>query len=142
LQAGLEVVGSAVRSAGAVPGMHCCARRVPFDLAARAGLGFISIDTSAVGEGAHDDMGRWWDSGGVLALGVVPALAAPGSGVGASGVARSVAGLWRRIGFSPDVVGPLTILTPSCGLAGASDAWVRAVGGQLRRAARMLADSD
>jgi hypothetical protein len=142
LQAGLDVVMAAIRAAGAVPGMHCCARRVPVELAARCGVEYLSLDSGAVGDGALEAMGRWWDRGGVLALGAVRPISTPEGPMVASGVARGVSGLWHRIGFGPEVVGPLTVLTPACGLAGATPAWARAVGGYLRRAARMLADVD
>ncbi len=57
-------------------------------------------------------------------------------------LARTVEALWQRIGFGAGDVGERTRLSPACGLAGASPAWARSVGDQLRRAARLLQSAD
>lgn len=140
---GLQPVVGAAVAAGAVPALHSCARVVPFALAEQAGVVIMSVDTAAVGSAAQDEIARWWDRGAVMSLGVAPAIAAaPSEPAGATAIARSVAGLWSRIGFASPDVGPRTILTPTCGLAGAAPAWARSVGAVLRRAAVMLETAD
>jgi L-serine deaminase len=77
-------------------------------------------------------------------LGVAPSLDPPAAAQRAlpEAMARAVAALWDRIGFSGEQVGGRTWLTPTCGLAGASPGWSRAVGGSLAAAARLLASAD
>jgi methionine synthase II (cobalamin-independent) len=48
--------------------------------------------------------------------------------------------LWRRLGFLPERLGEVVTLSPSCGMAGASPAYVRAALHALGRAARLLVD--
>lgn len=137
-----EIVGrlgtlvAAARSCGATPAVHCCAGNVPFELLRRAGFDAVSIDPMALGTAADQALGTWWDAGGTVVLGVASstdaARATPDS------LARTVSATWQRIGFGIEDVGQRTWLSPSCGLAGASPAWARAVGGLLRRAASML----
>jgi hypothetical protein len=144
LSAGLGRVSSAARDAGAGDVVvHCCARQVPFDLLQRSGFTAISVDAEAVGQGADEALGAWWDRGGTVVLGIAPASAGPAlDGPGMGGVpdayARRVSALWGRIGFSVADVGDRTWLSPTCGLAGATPDWARAVGAVLRRAAAML----
>ena len=143
---GLARVVAAVREAGGVEvAAHCCARDVPFEVLTRAGFSAVSVDASLLGRRADADLGTWWDRGGLVMLGVAAAVDPGGSGPDvASGepVARSVDATWRRIGFGVADVGSRTWLTPTCGLAGASPAWSRRVGSQLREAARLLESAD
>ena len=142
---GLEPVVAAARRAGAAEVVaHCCASRPPFDVLRRAGFSGISVDLAALGESADEALGAWWDRGGLVMLGAVPALdPAPAVLPGlAEGTARGVSALWRRIGFpAADVVGR-TWLSPGCGLAGASPGWARRFGTVLRETARMLETAD
>ncbi len=133
----LAAVAGAARGAGAVFAIaHCCARQVPFDLFARAGIEAVSIDSLLLGSRADEDLGAWWDRGGVVVLGEAPAVDT--AGLGAEAVARTVEARWRRIGFGMADVGQRTWLSPTCGMAGASPAWARSTGGVLRATARLL----
>ncbi|MGE5763219.1 MAG: methionine synthase, partial [Mycobacterium leprae] len=49
--------------------------------------------------------------------------------------------LWARLGFAPDRMPETVVVTPACGLAGASQGWARSVTALTRRAARALAES-
>jgi hypothetical protein len=142
--AGLRTVVESGRAAGAdLVFAHCCAREVPFDLLERSGFAGVSVDLGAVGRGADEGLGRWWDRGGQVMLGVAPTLDPQEAAARAmpESLARAVAGLWHRIGVQVGDVGATTWLSPACGLAGASPAWSRRVGGLLGRAARMLESS-
>ena len=145
LVSGLARLVAAAREAGAVEvAVHCCARDVPFGLLGRAGFSAVSLDATILPAAAEQELGSWWDRGGLVMLGVAPSVdpgAVPGTAT-TEAIARAVAGLWRRIGFGVGDVGPRTWLTPTCGLAGASPAWSRRVGGHLREAARMLESAD
>lgn len=123
---------------------HCCARQVPFELLARSGFSGVSIDLAALGSGADEALGQWWDRGGSVVLGVAPAVDPEPAATRAmpESLARTVAELWSRIGFGVADVGQRTWLSPACGLAGASPDWSVRVGGLLRGAARLLESSD
>nr|BFE83064.1 hypothetical protein GCM10020093_056650 [Planobispora longispora] len=69
-------------------------------------------------------------------LGVVPGVDAALPDVGV--VARPAVELWRRMGFSPATLASQVVLTPSCGLAGASPAYAQAALSRCRRAALVL----
>lgn len=148
LSAGLAHVSSAARAAGAGEVVvHCCARQVPFELLQSSGFSAVSVDADALGKGADEALGVWWDRGGTVVLGIAPAAAGPAlDGPGMGGVpeayARRVSSLWGRIGFGVADVGERTWLSPTCGLAGASPDWARGVGGVLREASRMLGSAD
>ncbi len=137
-----ELVGAlgrlveAGRSSAATAIIHCCARDVPFDLVRRAGADGVSVDLGALDPGSDDDLGRWWDAGGTVVLGVAPARDDPSAS--AEGLARTVARTWHRIGFGVQEVGARTWLSPTCGLAGASPTWARGVGAMMRRAGQLL----
>ena len=141
----LAVVTGAATGAGVEATIaHCCAARVPFDVLARGGFTAVSLDLAAVGSGADQALGQWWEATGRVVLGVAPSVdpdpvarrAMPDS------LARDVASLWQRIGFSVADVGERTWLSPGCGLAGASPTWARSVGSLLRSAAGLLESAD
>jgi hypothetical protein len=48
--------------------------------------------------------------------------------------------LWRRLGFLPEQLGEVVAVSPTCGMAGASPAYARAVLSGLQAAARLLVD--
>jgi hypothetical protein len=74
----------------------------------------------------------------VLLLGVVPSTGdAPPTVDAALGPVR---GLWRRLGLEPERMPTAVVLTPSCGLAGASPGYARAALGRCTEAARALAE--
>jgi hypothetical protein len=145
VRAVLAAVVDAARAAGAAQvSAHCCAAEVPFEVLAGAGVEAVSVDLTAVGQAADSGLGGWWDRGGSVHLGVAAAVDPPPGQASArtEGLAREVERTWHRIGFGAAGVAERTWLTPTCGLAGASPAWARAVGGELRAAARMLESVD
>jgi hypothetical protein len=52
--------------------------------------------------------------------------------------AQAVIDLWRRIGLPDKQLSELVVVTPSCGLAGASLAGAREALARCRRAARLI----
>lgn len=128
--------------------VHSCAPEVPFALLRRAGAAGISFDFSRLTSGGADTE-RGWDAvgeaaeaGTALFFGVVPG---DGADAGAlSDPASSVMGvrsLWRRLGLSPALLTESVVVTPACGLAGASPAYARAALEHCVRAAGSLADN-
>lgn len=142
---GLARLTSTIRDAGVEERVvHSCATRVPFDLLARSGFTAVSVDLAAIGTGADEALGQWWDSTGRVVLGVAPSLD-PDDGTRRDmpeSLARTVSALWGRIGFGAGDVAERTWLSPACGLAGASPAWARSVGSLLRATAELLESAD
>jgi hypothetical protein len=136
-EAGLRAVLTAT---DAYPAVHCCAARPPLELFRAAGARALSVDVSLLGAADDDALGAAVEAGVALWLGVVPALGssadAPMSDL--AGSVRTVQRLWRRLGFDPVRLAESVVVTPSCGLAGASPAYARAALRQCREAARAL----
>ncbi|MDK0522416.1 methionine synthase [Streptomyces sp. ML-6] len=134
-----DVLGAAGDGATLV---HTCAPGVPFALLRRAGADGISFDLALLTEREEEAIGEAVEGGTRLLLGVVPGTD-PASG-GLSDPGGSVMGvrtLWRRLGLNPGTLSESVVITPSCGLAGASPAYARAVLAHCVRAARSLADN-
>ncbi|MCF6522385.1 methionine synthase [Streptomyces sp. JJ36] len=121
--------------------VHCCASGVPFGLLRRAGAAGISFDLALLTERDDEAIGETVEAGTALFAGVLP-----GAGDGStplSDPAGSVGGvrtLWRRLGLSPGLLAESVVITPACGLAGASPAYARAALEHCVRAAGVLAD--
>nr|WP_019633089.1 methionine synthase [Actinomadura atramentaria] len=132
-----ETLRRLLERAGDVFGVaHCCARDVPFALLRGAGFGAISVDLSLVPERDDDPVGEAIDAGVGLFLGAVPATDAALPPLAAT--ARPVRELWRRLGFPPARLAEQVVVTPACGLAGASPRYVRDALKRCRDTARML----
>ncbi|MFF5704903.1 methionine synthase [Streptomyces sp. NPDC012794] len=138
-----QVVESTLRDLFAVHDgevvVHSCAPDVPFALLRRAGAAGVSFDFSLLTEREDDAIGEAVEGGLKLFAGVVPGTDAPLSDPGGS--VMGVRKLWRRLGLSPGALAESVVVTPSCGLAGASPAYARAVQAHCVRAARSLADN-
>jgi len=130
----LAWVFEAIAESGAVPIVHCCAADIPIELLRKAGARGISVDLAAVGAAAHDGLAEALDAGERVLLGVVPALD-PGSAVSDRSVGEQVQRWLDMLGLEPT---DNLLLTPACGLAGASPAWARQALETVARAARNL----
>ncbi|MFE4633296.1 methionine synthase [Streptomyces sp. NPDC056773] len=119
--------------------VHSCAPEVPFGLLRRAGVSGVSFDFSLLTEREDDAIGEAVEAGTKLFAGVVPGTDGPLSDPGGS--VMGVRKLWRRLGLSPGTLAESVVVTPACGLAGASPAYARAVQAHCVRAARSLADN-
>jgi methionine synthase II (cobalamin-independent) len=135
----LGALQAVLSAAGPAPVVHCCGAPVPFPLLARAGAGAVSFDLVLLPDDALAAVGEAVDAGVDLWPGVVAAADPDGRAPTPEAVARRVTGVWSRVGFGPDVVAERTVLTPSCGLAGASPRWARTALDLVVRAARLLA---
>jgi methionine synthase II (cobalamin-independent) len=134
-----EALRNLVASVGAPVVVHCCAPDVPLPLLRRAGAGAVSLDWSMLTERDDDAPGEAVEDGTVIFAGVVPStdreLSDPAGSV--SGV-RTV---WRRLGLAPELLAGSVVVTPSCGLAGASPAYARRALSHSVKAARSLVDA-
>ena len=132
-----------VAAAGVPVGVHCCAASVPWGLLSDAGVAFVSFDAALLGVRDYDAVGSFVEAGGTLLMGVVPSTGdeqqarAPRP----QDVAAPARELWRRLSFPAETLARRVVLTPACGLAGASPDWARTALTRVREAARSLAEA-
>ncbi|GAA2848928.1 methionine synthase [Streptosporangium fragile] len=126
----------AVLPAGAFPVVHCCAPGVPFGVLRKAGARGVSLDASLLARRDEDAIGEAVEAGTALFLGVVPGVDTRLPDVGV--IAKPAVELWRRLGFPSATLASQVVLTPACGLAGASPGYARAALAACRKAARVL----
>ena len=135
----LEWVLSAIADAGAEPWVHSCAPETPLDLLRGAGAVGLSLDHAQMSARDHDEAGAALEAGQSVALGVIAAtdpVTAPTDGEVTEAVLR-----WSdMLGLDVAELGDRLVLTPSCGLAGASPAWAKQSLGLLREAAGHLSE--
>ncbi|MEU9060664.1 methionine synthase [Streptomyces sp. NPDC048430] len=142
-----QVVEGTLRELLAVNGegptvVHSCAPEVPFALLRRAGAGGVSFDFSLLTEREEEAIGEAVEGGTQLFLGVVPGIDAASTALSdPGGSVMEVRTLWSRLGLNPGTLSESVVVTPSCGLAGASPAYARAALAHCARAARSLADN-
>ena len=130
-------VFAAIEGAGATPVAHCCAADVPIGLLRDAGALGVSVDLDVLGAAAYDELGAALDAGERILLGVVPATDPAGETTQRQIVER-VLRLLDMLGLDPDQVAGQLVLTPACGLAGATPAYARAALSLLRDSAARL----
>lgn len=119
--------------------VHSCAPDVPFALLRRAGVAGVSFDFSLLTERDEESIGEAVEAGTKLFAGVVASTDGPLSDPGGS--VMGVRTLWRRLGLNPGTLAESVVVTPTCGLAGASPAYARAALAHCARAATSLADN-
>ena len=116
----LRLVVDAITGAGARPVVHSCAQDIPIALLAGAGFTAISFDLGLAEP--DDSWSESFEAGTDLWPGVVPSV---DSDVTDADLQRSLERFFGRLGFDEDAYAPRTVVTPTCGLAGASPAWAR-----------------
>lgn len=135
-----QALRQVVAAAGEVRvAVHCCAAEVPVALFTGAGAAAVSLDLS-VAAVDRDALGVAIEAGVELWAGVVPSLG-PGVAPSPRDVANPVRRLWHELGFAPELMAERVVLTPACGLAGASPGWARSALGLVRQTARVLTDA-
>jgi methionine synthase II (cobalamin-independent) len=128
-----------VAAAGVPVVVHCCAADVPLRLIHDAGAAALSLDL-ATARLDRDVLAELIDAGTKFWLGVVPGLG-PGAAPPVRAVVDPVRRLWRDLGFAPERLAGTGVLTPACGLAGASEGWARTAMRLVRQAADVIADA-
>jgi methionine synthase II (cobalamin-independent) len=117
--------------------VHCCAPRVPYGLLRAAGARAVSVDASLIRD--EDAIGEAVEAGTGFLMGIVPGrdtrLPAPAKSV------TPVRTLWHRLGLSPRTLAASVVLTPVCGLSGATPAYARGALKHCREAGRILRES-
>jgi hypothetical protein len=149
-----------IASTGKYTVVHSCSTAVPFGIIRAAGAGALSFDLSQLRRGEEDAVAEAAEAGLGLLTGVMPAVPEPASpgpaGPGPAGptgtvapgdgsaearqAAERVINLWRRLGLPLDTCAEQAVITPACGLAGASPDQARAALTRCREAGSMLAE--
>jgi len=148
-----ERLAQVIASAHGYTVVHSCANAVPFGIIEAAGADAVSFDLSQLRRGEGDEVAQVAEAGLGLLTGVVPALpaaSAPADRPGPAGpgdgspearqAAERVIRLWRRLGLPLATCPEQAVITPACGLAGASPDWARAALTRCREAGSMLAE--
>jgi methionine synthase II (cobalamin-independent) len=127
----LEAAGSALSV------VHCCAADAPISLFRGAGADAVSVDVGVLGAASYDDLATVLDEGGQAWLGVVPTSSehAPTTNAALDRTRR----LLDMLGYDPEEVSDRLVLTPACGLAGATPDYALAALRAVREAAVELA---
>jgi len=133
----LEWLFGAIAESGATPLAHCCAADVPIGLLRGAGARGISVDLDVLGAEAYDELGNALDQGDRVFLGVVPS-AEPAHRPTEKSVVERVERLLDMLGFDLDEVAGRLVLTPACGLAGATPSYAREALALVRASASRL----
>jgi len=136
--------------------VHSCGNGVPFGLIRLAGADAISFDLSQLRRGEVGGVAEAAEAGMGVFTGAVPAVpvpaAAPAGPVRPAGInpgggsdearetVERVIRLWQRIGLPLETLPAQVVITPACGLAGASPAQARAALTRCHQAASMLAE--
>ncbi|GGK19341.1 hypothetical protein GCM10010124_09920 [Pilimelia terevasa] len=131
-----SALAAVVEGAGVPTTVHCCAADAPVALIASAGAAAVAVDLDQMGD--LDELGGALDRG----LGLFAGAASTDPQVPASAqvVADRVQRLWHVLGFAPELLPRQVVVTPACGLAGASATRARALLTACHEAARELRD--
>lgn len=128
-----------IEAAGVPALVHCCAPDVPLELIRTAGAAGVALDLSLVAD--LDPLGEAIDAGLGLLAGAAPTLPPPsGRAPTSAEVADRVRRVWDQLGFPRRRLAEQVVVTPACGLAGASPGYARAVLTACRDAGRRLAE--
>jgi hypothetical protein len=130
---------TAIADAGAYPLVHCCAPRPPIGLFVRAGARAVSVDAAMLSDRDDDLLGELIESGTRIFLGAVPS-ADPVPVPGVRALLTPIQQRWGRLGFGGHRQAEI-VVTPSCGLAGASPGWAETAMRRCHDVARALADA-
>lgn len=115
---------AAIAAEDAEPWVHTCAAGTPLPLLRGAGARGLSVDLGMMTAADHDALAEALEAGETVALGVVPSVD-PSAAPSDSEVTERVLRWLEMLGLDPTELGERVVLTPTCGLAGASPAWVR-----------------
>ncbi|WP_182377252.1 methionine synthase [Nocardioides sp. WS12] len=131
----LEWVIAAATEAGATPWVHCCAPDVPIGLLRGAGARGVMVDLGLLDATGHDAAGEALEAGDTIALGIVPTT---DDATGDAPLVERVRRWLDMLGLDPEQVGGSLVISPACGLAGATPGWSRRALELSRLVARSL----
>jgi methionine synthase II (cobalamin-independent) len=115
---------AAISEEGAASVVHCCAAGLPVRVLRSAGAPAISFDLSQVRADQLDGFAEAAQEGLAMLVGVVPSLE-PQQSISSADLSREVLHWWHSMGFPAHELASHCLITPTCGLAGASPSWAR-----------------
>jgi hypothetical protein len=133
--------------------VHCCSQDLPFGIIVGAGADGVSFDPSQLRRGDFDLFAEAAEAGAGLLIGALPTSgpqqASSGSPARRSGrdererptpsdTAGIVRDLWHKMDLPPAQCAPQVVITPACGLPGASPQQARDALRWCREAAQIL----
>jgi methionine synthase II (cobalamin-independent) len=130
--------------------VHCCGQDLPFGIIMGAGADGVSFDPSQLRRGDFDSFAEVAEAGAGLLIGALPTSGPPGQDDGRRGgrdesrrptpsdTAGVVRDLWRKMDLPAARCAPQVVITPACGLPGASPQQARDALRWCREAARVL----
>ena len=129
-------LGAILQAADVYSLVHCCAASVPFGIIRQSGARGVGFDFSLLRPEDEDPFAEAVEAGVGMFTGVI-------QGVGSerpqpSELAKRVIDLWLRISLPPGRCTEQVVVTPACGLAGASPERATAVLAACHEAARIL----
>ncbi|MEU8219192.1 methionine synthase [Micromonospora taraxaci] len=128
-----------VEAVGVPTLVHCCAPDVPLELIRSTGAVAVALDLDLVTD--LDPLGEAIDTGLGLLAGAAPTRPpSAGRAPTSAQIADRVRQLWDRLGFPRRQLAQQVVVTPACGLAGATPEYARAVLAACRDAGRRLAE--
>ena len=130
----LSWVLAAIAAEDADPWVHTCAAGTPLGLLRGAGARGLSVDLAMMSAADHDVLGEALEAGESVALGVVPSVD-PDPAPTDSEITERVIRWLDMLGLDPTDIAERLVLTPTCGLAGASPGWARTALGLATAAA-------
>ena len=133
----IGLLDECVRAAGGEVLLHSCAAELPWTLLQRSAIGAVSVDVATLDAEGLDGLGAFVDSGRVVVLGLLPAVLTEGP-PSLDELVAAAAAVTDRLGFPRSVLGSRIGISPTCGLAGATEAWARAATALTQRAARAI----
>ncbi|MEU8253539.1 methionine synthase [Micromonospora inaquosa] len=129
-----------VEAVGVPTLVHCCAPDVPLELIRSTGAVAVALDLDQVTK--LDPLGEAIDAGLGLLAGAAPTRPPSAGGAPTSAqIADRVRQVWDRLGFPRRQLAEQVVVTPACGLAGATPEYARAVLAACRDAGRRLAEA-
>jgi hypothetical protein len=127
--------------AGTEPWVHSCSPETPWALLRGAGARGLSGDLSVLGADDLDAFAGALEAGERVALGVVPGTD-PDLVPTEKSLTERVLRVLDVLGLDPDRVSDQLVITPACGLAGASPTWARQATDLCRTVATNLSGND
>lgn len=118
----LEWVVAAITDAGGEAWVHSCAPRTPWSLVTGTGVSGLSADLDLLGPADLDTFAEALEAGRTAALGVVPSTD-PATAPSEARITERVQRWLDMLGLDHEAVADRLVITPTCGLAGATPGW-------------------
>ncbi|MFC4374961.1 methionine synthase [Nocardia halotolerans] len=134
-----RILGTVIEAQTAPVVLHTCASRPALATIGATAAAAISFDASTITTADLDVLGTVIDSGKKIALGLTP-TEPPATPTTWREIAEPAVRLVDRLGFPRTTLANQILVTPACGLAGASLEWSRRALGLTADIARAFAD--